>query len=65
MLTENEQNLINCLEGSSRFMTKIIDEGLLDEPQHGVLKMFMLSQIESNNMTVRHVQKAEDTKSGV
>lgn len=60
MITENEKNLINCLEGSSKFMAKIVNEGLLDEPKHGVLKMFILSQIESNNMTVRHVKKTEN-----
>lgn len=60
MITENEKNLINCLESSSKFMSKIINEGLLDESENGVLKMFILSQIESNNMTIRHVKKSDD-----
>ena len=57
MLTENEKNLINCLTGSSEFLQKVINEGLLDYAKYGVLKMFIMSQIESNNMTVREINK--------
>jgi len=52
-MEKSVKDLSNCLDSSTEFLQKIIDSGLLDDPKHGVLKMFIITQIESNKMTIR------------
>jgi len=53
--TQSEKDLINCLNGTTMFVQKIIDSGKLDND--GMMKSFLITQVESNEMTIRKYDK--------
>ena len=53
--TQSEKDLINCLNSTTKFVQKIIDSGKLDND--GMMKSFLITQVESNEMTIRKYDK--------
>lgn len=57
--TKAEKDLINCLDGSTNFMRKIIDEGYLDK--NDFLKQFIIAQIKCNGLTIQAYKSSDET----
>lgn len=53
--TKIETDLINCLDGSNRFLKDIVASGCLDE--NAFLKTFVVSQIDCNELTIKEYKK--------
>jgi len=53
--TKTETDLISCLDGSTSFLKKIVDSGLLDGDSF--LKTFVVNQIGCNELTIKEYKK--------